>query len=146
VIALNFVGAAYGARNDWTRVAAIPPGSRVIVNTVAGVERRGTFHSAGPDSVWLMIDGQELETQRSEVARVRVYTPSRRVRRVLIGAGIGAAAGIVGAFATCPSCVGEQSSGDFHQRLGLGALAGAGIGAGAGLLVSPYKTVFKRRK
>ncbi len=145
-LAFGLVGAASGATDDWTRTASIAPGSRVIVNMLSGAEHRGTFRSASADSVQLTVDGNELAMQRGDVVRVRLYTPSRRIRNVLIGAGIGVAAGIVAGFATCPSCVGELSSDDFHRRLGLGGLAGAGAGAGVGLLGSPYKTIYKRRK
>lgn len=145
-VALSFGGGALGATDDWIRTGSLAPGSRVIVNMVSGAEHRGTFRSASADSVHISEAGQELEMQKGDVARIRVYTPSRRVRNALMGAGIGVAAGIVTGFATCPSCVGELSSDDFHQRLGLGGLAGAGIGAGVGLLVSPYKTIYKRRK
>jgi hypothetical protein len=141
-----FVGAASGARDDWTRTASVAPGSRVIVNTVSGEENQGTFRSAGPDSVSLIVNGRDLEIQRSEVARIRVYTRSRRLRNLLIWAGIGAAAGMLAGVATCPSCVGDPTSEDAHRRLVLGGLIGAGAGAGAGLLRSPFKTVYRRRR
>ena len=146
LIGLVWVGAASGAADDWTRTASVAPGSRVIVKTFSGEERRGTFRAAGANSVSLTVNGLDLEIQRSEVARIRVYTPSRRLRNVLIGAAIGAAAGIGAGFATCPTCAGERSAGEFQQRLGLGGLAGAGIGAATGMLGSPYKTVYNRRR
>jgi hypothetical protein len=146
VLGLVWVGAASAASDDWTRTASIAPGARLTVKTFSGEEKRGTLRSAAADSVSLTVNGVALEIQRSEVARFRVYTPSRHLRNVLIGAAIGAAAGIGAGFATCPTCVGEQSSGDFQQRLGLGALAGAAVGSAGGMLVSPYKTVYSRRR
>src|SRR3954468_5220039 len=81
-----WVGAAFGAADDWTRTASVAPGSRVIVKTFSGEEKRGTFRSAVADRVSLTVNGLDLEIQRSEVARIRVYTPSRHLRNVLIGA------------------------------------------------------------
>jgi len=127
-----FVGAASDAMDDWTRTASVAPGSRVTMNTVSGEENRGTFRSAGPDSMSLTVNGRDLEIQRSEVARIHVYTGSRRLRNLLIWAGIGAAAGMLSGFATCPSCVGHPTSEDAQRRLGLGGLIGAAAGAGAG--------------
>ncbi|HVP09573.1 MAG TPA: hypothetical protein VMV94_00100 [Phycisphaerae bacterium] len=146
VLGLYLMQGASGAVDDWTRTASIAPGSLVAVDTLTGGESRGTLRSAGVGSLRLVANGRELEIQRAEVVRIRVYMPSRRLSHVLIGAGLGAAAGILAGFATCPSCAGDPTSEEAHQRLGLGGLIGAGIGAGVGLLSSPYKTVYERTK
>lgn len=78
VMALVWVGSASGAADDWTRTASVAPGSRIIVKTFSGEEKRGTFRSAGADTVSLTVNGLDIEIQKSVVARIRVYMPSRR--------------------------------------------------------------------
>src|SRR4051794_15273659 len=94
LLGLVWAGAAFGAADDWTRTALVAPGSRVIVKTFSGEEKQGTFRSAGANSISLSVNGLDLDIQRSEVARIRVYTPSRHLRNVKIGAAVGAAGGL----------------------------------------------------
>jgi len=77
VLGLYLMQGASGAVDDWTRTASIAPGSLVVVDTLTGGESRGTLRSAGVGSLRLVANGRELEIQRAEVVRTRVYMPSR---------------------------------------------------------------------
>jgi hypothetical protein len=139
---------AFGASADWSRVQSIPAGSLVRAHGFDGAEKKGTLQSVDDTALHLNLPGgQRTDLPRAEVARVELYKPSRRLVKALIGGGIGFAAGAVGAFATCPSCVGEQSSADFNARMVGGMLIGAGFGAGLGAgLASSYQTVYKAKR
>jgi len=134
------------AGEPWDRVMQLPPQTEVRVRTFDGADHRGRLSTVDTGSIRLVEQGNETVTARADVRRVQVHSGTRRLRNVLIGCGIGVAAGVVAAFATCPSCPGETSADTFHARLGWGGLAGAGVGAGLGALGSPYRTIYKAKR
>ncbi len=142
---LGCVNAVWAA-SDWGRVTGLGPHTAVRVKTFDGVTHRGELQSADADVLRIDRAGQEVNLSRADVMRVEVRVPFRRLRNMLIGAGIGVAVGVVAAFATCPSCAGETSSEEFHRRLALGGVAGASIGAGLAAIGAPYKTVYRAKR
>jgi len=144
LVATLLCATAYAQSNDrWNRVTGIVVQTPVRVRTFDGAEYKGRLAAVTVDSIRVAVTAQETTIARKDVRRVQVRSGMRRVRNMLIGGGIGLAAGIVAAFGTCPSCVGETSAESFQNRLGLGGLAGAGIGGGLGAIGPPYKTIYK---
>ena len=138
--------AAQTADGKWRKAQDLPKQSQIRLRSFDGHEYRGKLDFIDDNKIGITQDGQGISKLRQELASVEILTPSRRLRNIAIGAAIGFAAGAVGAFATCPSCVGEQSSDDLNTRIGLGGLIGASAGAAVGAAGSPYETVYKARK
>lgn len=137
---------AQGMDAKWQKVLDIPRQSQVRLQTFDRQELQGTLLSVDETTIRVTQKGQQVSKLRQELARVEVLNPSRRARNIAIGAAVGFAVGVVAAFASCPSCKGEQSSDDFNTRLALGGLVGAGAGAGIGAWGYAYKTVYKAKK
>lgn len=106
-ITIFLLSAIGGFGADWETVRRIPADQNIEVTTLIGQRTRGTFVSATADSVVIRGKSSESSFVQKDVRRVRVYDPSRRVRKglmwTLIGAGLGAGAGV----AACPYCPNE---------------------------------------
>jgi len=149
VILTLLLPAAATARDpeeSWLRVTATVPRTTIRVRTFDGTTRHGLFEKGGPDELRFTVDGRETVIARLDIARVEIYTPSRRVRNLLIGAAIGVGAGLAGAFITCPTCEGEQSTEDYQRRQVVAALGGAAVGAAVSRLVAPYRSIYKAKR
>ena len=144
VVIIAILSVSLRASDDsWTRTFQIANSAQVRVTLLDGSRHSGEFRSADAESIGILENGTEFHASRVETARVEVKNQPRRLRSLLIGAAIGAALGAVGAVATCPSCVGEQSSGDFNTRIAGGIGIGAGIGAALALTGSPYNIIYR---
>ena len=126
----------------WDSVRQIQANTKTSVTRKSGAVK-GMFVSANEEAIVLRASSGEVSIPRSEVKRVKVADPSRRVRNGLIGVAIGAAAGIGIGFGVCPGCANEGHGGKY---VGPGVAIGAGAGAVAGFLPTAYRTVYKATK
>ena len=124
----------------WDAVQRVSPDHKVEVTT-KGETARGTFVSASETALVFRTKSGEQSIQRTDVRKVRVADPSRRMRNGLLGSAIGLGAGIGLGFAICPYCPNEGNGGKF---IGPMSAAGAGAGAAAGFLPSPYRTIYRQ--
>jgi hypothetical protein len=129
--------AAFAA--GWEGVERIPADQPIEVTTQDGTRTRATFVSATRDALVVREKSGERSIVRTEIRRVRVADPARRLRRGLIWTAVGAGAGAAAGAAVCPSCPNEGSG---YKYVGPGAAAGAAIGA-LGFLSAPYRTVYR---
>lgn len=134
------------AAEDWDRVRAIPAGTTVKVRSFDGSESKGVLEAVDDASMRMQRGGQSVNVARADIGRVAMHDPGRRARNALIGGAIGAAAGIVIAFGSCPSCRGELPAGEANERLAIGGVVGGAAGAGIGAALAPYKTVYKAKR
>ncbi|HZT32993.1 MAG TPA: hypothetical protein VFA33_24105 [Bryobacteraceae bacterium] len=130
--------AAAAFAGEWEAVARIPPQQKVEITTREGKRTRAAFLSATSEVLIVREDSGERSIPRTEIRRVRVADPLRRIRRGLLWTAVGAGAGAAAGIAACPSCPNE---GHGYKFLGPGLAAGAGLGA-LGFLSSPYRTVY----
>ena len=135
------VVAATAWAGDWEAVRRLPVESKVEVSTRDGRQVRGNLLKAGIDAIQVRNTAGEHSMERSEVVRVKVVAPGRRIRRGLMWTAIGALAGAGIGEGVCPYCANE---GHGSKYLAPGIAAGAGVGA-LGFLTSPYRTVFKQK-
>jgi hypothetical protein len=122
----------------WEAVQKIPTNTNIVVASGAPREVRGAFVSADETTLVVRSKSGEQSIARSDIRRVRVADPSRRVRNGVIATAIGAGAGFAIGFAICPHCANEGSAGKFTGPL---TAAGAGVGA-IGFLPLPYRTIY----
>lgn len=127
---------------DWEAVQRISPGQSVKVDVGRDETIRAEFVSANDSTLVVRSGSGERSLERTDIRRVRVADPGRRVRRGLIATAIGAGAGLGIGFAVCPHCANEGSAGKFTGPL---TAAGAGLGAIIGFLPPPYRTLYKNK-
>jgi hypothetical protein len=109
----------------------IHTGDTVVVSTLDGQSLRGRLESLSPAEITVLTrDGRRETLSAARVGRIVVKDPIRN--GLIIGAGVGLAAGIAGAELVNTIC--ENESGGcpsvFFILGGIGAAAGAAIGAG----------------
>jgi hypothetical protein len=118
---------------DWNNLKQLSPGQpvRVLVNSRKSF--KGQFRSVTDDAVIVHANGADRTLSRSDVQEISSRHPGHRGRHVLIGAAIGAGAGLgMGAAIDndCSSqsivCTGNKGKAILAPVLGL---VGAGIGA-----------------
>jgi hypothetical protein len=100
-------------------------GRKVRVTLESGAAVTGKILRTSTDSIVLRSDGKEIGLDRQQIAHIEVRSRSKMLRNALIGAGVGAVAGVVfGAFH-------DEADSDSLAIIfgGIGAAAGGPIGA-----------------
>ena len=110
----------------WPQAGTVAAGATVRVDT-AESRRTGTLESITDDSIRLRSKGQPLTIARAEVRRLYTQSGSRRLRNLLIGTGVGVAAGAV-LYGTLGELF-RNETGDAPGLLFLPIAIGAGVGA-----------------
>ena len=123
-----------GQINDWSRVTALPGGSKLSVKLKNGKTINGDFNSASHSTLSLTVKKAAMEIRRDEVARVHEVTKKSAAKATLIGTGIGAGAGAA-AGAISDSANDDGFEAFDNAAIGVLAVAGAGVGALVGYLV-----------
>jgi hypothetical protein len=124
----------------WEKIEGLAPGTAVIVSFRGGERLECTFNRTGPDEILFNeLNGNERRLPRLAIREIETAAIVRdRLRNgILIGALIGAAAGIVGTVAningkTSGTVYWDEDAGAYV--LG-GALVGGGIGAASGAII-----------
>ena len=120
--------ALFGAEvnRSWeTLVETLKPGRLVVVVQHSRKQAEGELLTLTGESITVQVGAQPLTIQRDEVFRVRVA--EIRMKRSLIGLGIGAAAGVV-----FGANLGSRRHGLSAMAFG-GILGGTGVAAGAAI-------------
>jgi hypothetical protein len=151
ILALLVCGSALaGPRGDpssWENLKRLAPGQSIQVARQNGETLVGKLAGVSEDSITVARKSQTIAVPRSAVSWVRVSR--KRRTHTLIGAAIGAAAG-VGLGAAGGESLNQSSGGDFANlkpaiTAGCG-VAGALIGAVVGSLVGNRGTIIYRAK
>lgn len=127
---------------SWDAVCRLQPGDRVRVLEIAGPEHKGTFASCSGGAVAIRTDKGEATVERATVRRVQVRSGTRRLRNVLIGAGIGVAIG-----ALADQTLGAYMRNEFTESTGVRAatyVAPVAVFGGIGAAIGNWRTVYKR--
>src|ERR1044071_8631316 len=79
---------------SWDSLRELKPGDRVVILDRTGNDHKGEFRSYTADTIRITNGKGEDAIERTKIRRVQVRASSRRLRHVLIGAGIGVGIGI----------------------------------------------------
>ena len=137
---------AYGLSlqaQSWDALRGLGSGDKIKVVDIGHKEYKGAFTAFSERGISVETQRGVVEIERARVHRVQVRAGSRRVRNILIGAGIGLAVGIAvdQTFGTYfRNEVGEN--GDVRAVTYAAAIA---LFAGIGAAMSPYRTIYRAR-
>jgi hypothetical protein len=123
---------AYG----WSNLAECPPQAQIRVGLLKGGDMRGSLEKVSADSLVVKTTKGELTLMRTNITRVQLKKPGRRLRHTLIGLAVGAGGGliVVAALHDAKACSGWFCPGpDIEHDVKLGATpVGAAIGVAIG--------------
>jgi len=134
--------------HDWASLGhtpAISAGTEIQARTTGNKRYRGQFKAADEDALVMIVANDEQRLPRATVSRVSVKKPGHRLRNVLIGLGIGAAAGLsLGAIADA-RCTGKCIEGTTPLGKEVGTPLGLLIGAiiGVALPTGGWREVYR---
>ena len=141
LLLLLLVGtAAFSA--GWEDVQQIPSNTKLRIVTRKADNVRGTFESASETFVVVHSKSGAQSIARSDIRRLEIADPSRRLRNGLIATAVGAGAGLAIGWAVCPYCANEGAGTKYTAPL---TAIFAGVGATAGFLPLPYRTIYKSK-
>jgi len=125
---------AQTATNDWSRLSAVPAGSKLSVKLKSGKTINGTFKNVSDTTLSLTVKKAAQDLRREDVASVYQLKKKSAGKETLIGLGVGAGAG-----AALGAAGDTADENNFFDTDGLltaaGAIIGGGIGALSGFLI-----------
>lgn len=125
-------------KDDWTTVMALPPATRVRVQTKAGMKHEGPIASVSAMQLALS-DG--ITVGRDEVASVDILKgkgPGNTGKKIALGAGIGAGVGAGFGFAV-GDCDTNSCFFSRGETMVITAILGATVGVLSGFVVSMFR-------
>ena len=142
LLALVSAGVALAASNSraWENLGKLNAGAPIEVITGNRAEK-GEFVSSSSESVTIHTRGGEQKFLRQDVVRIVSRTQSRRLRNALIGAGVGAAIGLI-TDQTLGTLLRNESNPD-NARLLIWALPIAACG-GIGAIFPSYPVIYRK--
>jgi hypothetical protein len=132
------LGAFPLSAQSWDAVRGLQKGDRVKVLERDGTEHKGAVTSVTPEAVSLATGTTQVSVDRPRVKRVQLHSPSRRVRNIAIGAGIGLALGVV-VDQTVGAYLRNESSSTGRPW---SYIVPIGLFGGIGAALSPYRTIY----
>ena len=124
---------AQTATNDWTRLNAVPTGSKISVKLKSGKTVEGTLNSVSDTTLSLRAKNAQ-DLRREDVDSVYQVKRKSAGKETLIGLGVGAGAGA--ALGAAGDTADENNFFDTDGLLtAVGAIIGGGIGALSGFLI-----------
>lgn len=127
---------------SWDAVCRLQTSDRIRVLEIAGPEYKGTFGSCSGSAVVVRSGKGEVTVERAVVRRVQVRSGARRLRNVLIGAGIGVAIG-----ALADQTMGAYIRNESMESSGVRAVtyvAPVAVFGGIGAAIGNWRTIYKR--
>lgn len=117
-------------QQSWANVETVKIESALIVETKTGATVKGKVASVTPTTLNLSSGGRAIALERDNIARVYRALKGSRLKRALIGAGIGAGAGfgIGGVYSVIKKENGLAAAAGFIYGLPIGAVVGAATG------------------
>lgn len=136
-ISVPSLGAQTSEENSWAALNQLSTGQRIAVELLNTGLHHGEFLTFVDDAVSLTSKDRAITVQRSEVRRVSLRGPSKRLRNTALGAVCGAAAGALAAAA-------NKGRSERGFVMGVNTLIGIGVGAGIGaaLPANRYRTIY----
>jgi len=120
---------AQTATNDWSRLNAVPAGSKLSVKLKSGKTIDGTLNSVSDTTLSLTVKKAAQDLRREDIATVHQLKKKSAGKETLIGLGVGAGAG-----AALGAAGDTADENNFFDTDGLLTAAGAIIGGGIGAL------------
>lgn len=123
--------------SSWASLQQLSTGQRIAIELMNRGRQDGEFLTVVDDAISLRSKGRAITVQRSEVRRVSVRGPSKRLRNTALGALGGAAAGALASGA-------NKGRSERGFVTGMNTLIGIGVGAGIGaaLPANRYRTIY----
>jgi small nuclear ribonucleoprotein (snRNP)-like protein len=123
--------------NDWSRLAAVEPGSKLSIKLKDGKKVEGKLNGFTDSALSLSIKNKTVEVKREEVRSIHQVKRKSATTSTLIGMGVGAGAGA--ALGAVGRANDDDTGFDFDKlenaiHAGL-VVAGAGVGAITGFFV-----------
>lgn len=129
--------------NNWDNLNRLQVGQKIQIVDTEMKRHEGTFLAYGADAVSIRTSRGDQGFPRDKVVRVSNREKSKRLRNALIGAAIGAGAGLaIGALAD--RAFTETGERDKMKKFLTPIAAGAGAGIGAGF--ASYETIYRAPK
>ena len=115
-----------GATPDWAALQGLAAGARVHVILTTGKNLNGVIDHVTAEAVYLHSRKQTIEVRREEIGRLYRKKDTSRIKPVLVGAAMGAAAAGIAA----PRIMEHETGygGAVAGTVVLGAAVGAGVG------------------
>lgn len=143
IIALILLAvSAAGADTNWEALRALKTGERVVIVDSKMRKHQGKLTHWDENAIQVDTETGPVSVERANVARVSTAERSHRMRNMLIGAGVGVAAGIA-----LDATVGERfrNEGSLESARALFYVAPAAAGVALGAIPSPV-TVYRAPK
>ena len=139
------VAPAQSVSSDWNQVKTIVPGAGIRVKTQAGTIR-GRLQSVSDDGLVINSQNRQQMLAGQQILEVDVAKPSRRRHNVLIGLGVGAAAGAGLTLGATTGCSGTSCNLARGVLTAIGAVFVGGVGAiiGAVIPTGGWQGVYRR--
>jgi len=130
MLSMSSLAAAQTSNQDWSSVQALKLKTNLIVETKTGATVKGKVSGVTPTTLSLSSGGSTIALERDDVSKVYRAKKSSRLKRALIGAGIGAAVGfgIGGVYALITKGNGLAAAAGLLYGLPTGAVFGAATG------------------
>lgn len=128
---------------SWEALSALAPGDKIKVADAAGRQHHGRLNAVSNQSLSLETGRGIVEIERARVSQVQVRASSRRMRNILIGAGIGLALGV--AFDQTAGRYLRNETGESAGTRTATYVAPIALFAGIGAALSPYRTIYRAR-
>lgn len=132
LLAVNQSTPAQNAKNDWSSVQNLKPGSKLVVKTKTGQKTTRKLKTVTADSLTLSdtgVSGQEVSIRREDVAEIRMKSGGYTAAAAGLLGGLGAAGGFGIGYA-----IGESKSSRFRPEYPTMAV-GAAVGVVVGVIV-----------
>ena len=140
-LALFTLAAAAAFSQSWDSLQGLKPGDPILVQDSNGNDHKGQFRAYTAETLRLNTGKGEQAFERTRVHRVKLRAGSRRLRNVLIGAGIGVAVGV-----TVDHTVGtylRNEAGESSGARALSYVAPIAIFSAIGAALPSYRTIYR---
>lgn len=137
ILALTCASTSLGGQSSWTSLNGLNAGQKLQVIEKNSTIHSGTFLSVSDSAITFREGNGERSVQKPDVRSVKLQN-QRRLRNVLIGAGVGGGACAVFGAGTA----GDRGFISRPAAAAVGGLLGAIVGAPVGLVISTHNTVY----